>query len=115
MDESGAHGVMIGRGCCGKPWMLQQTIDYLNGRSIPDPPDAPVLLALILDHFAAILEHYGQRQGVAIARKHLAWYCADMAGANDFRRAINKEKDPDTVRAMIADFFGNPAEIHRCA
>ncbi len=104
-QASGADGVMIGRGCCGKPWMLNQTMEYMRSGKILPPPSNDERLRIIKDHYDAILEYYGEHQGVAIARKHLAWYCTEMDGAAQFRNAINKEKDPQVVRDMLDEQF----------
>ncbi len=111
MEQSGADGVMIGRGCCGKPWMLRQTMDFLRDGEISDPPGVEERLALIQEHYDAMLEYYGERQGAAIARKHLSWYCTDMSGAAQFRSQINKEKDPQTVKRMLNDYFSSGLEL----
>ena len=105
LRESGADGVMIGRGSCGKPWVLKQTMDYFRDGQISAPPSAPQRLRIIQDHYDAMLEYYGERQGVPIARKHLAWYCADMPSATQFRQRINKEKNPTIVRQMLIEQF----------
>lgn len=103
---SGADGVMIGRGSCGKPWLLSHTIEYLKTGTLSQPPNKAERLALILEHYNAMLDYYGERQGMPIARKHLAWYCTDMPGVAQFRAQINKEKDPMIVKQMLADQFG---------
>lgn len=105
MEISGADGVMIGRGACGKPWVLRQTIAYLRGEDMPQAPSMAQRLAIIKDHYKAILEYYGDYQGVAIARKHLAWYSAEMGGAAQFRERINKERNPALVSEMLDEFF----------
>ena len=69
----GGDGVMIGRGAYGKPWFPAQVQHILNtGERLPDPP-AETRCAVTLEHYDALLTHYGERQGVRIARKHLAW------------------------------------------
>lgn len=105
MEVSGADGVMIGRGSCGKPWVLQQTIDYLRGGKITPPPSNDDRLQIVREHYDAILDYYGEGKGIGIARKHLSWYCTDMPGAAEFRAQINKEKDPDIVRQMLDKLF----------
>lgn len=105
LDLSGADGVMIGRGCCGKPWMIRQTMEYLRGGSVPPAPSRAQLLETVEEHYDAILAHYGTRTGVPIARKHLAWYSEGMDGAAVFRARINKEQDPEAVRAMFIEHF----------
>ncbi|MGE0733280.1 MAG: tRNA dihydrouridine synthase DusB [Alphaproteobacteria bacterium] len=105
LDRSGADGVMIGRGACGRPWFPQQVAHFLaTGEKLPDPP-AAVRLATMLDHYEAILGHYGIAHGVRIARKHLGWYSAGARNANAFRAAINTENDPEKVRRAIGAFF----------
>lgn len=105
MEISGADGVMIGRGACGKPWVLRQTMGYLRGDDMLQAPSTAERLAIIKEHYKAILEYYGDYQGVAIARKHLAWYSAEMGGAAQFRERINKERNPALVSEMLDEFF----------
>jgi tRNA-dihydrouridine synthase B len=105
LELSGADGVMIGRGACGKPWIINQTMTYLREGVIPPAPPRSDLIHIVQAHYDAMLEHYGVWAGVPIARKHLAWYSEGMDGAADFRTRINKEKDPQAVRALFVDFF----------
>ncbi len=104
-EQSGADGVMIGRGSCGKPWVLKQTMDFFRDGQISDPPSALERLEIIHNHYDAMIDYYGERQGVPIARKHLAWYCADMDGAAQFRRCINQENNSTIVREMLEEYF----------
>jgi len=106
LNDSGADGVMIGRGTQGKPWFLHQIMTYAQTGEIPPPPKN--ILDIILNHYDDIIVHYGEGKGVPIARKHLAWYVAGMRGANDFRSTINAVKDAATVKAMMTDFFHSP-------
>lgn len=105
MDVSGADGVMIGRACQGQPWALRDTMAYLRGEAIPDAPSAAEVHALVRRHYDDILEYYGERRGVSLARKHLAWYCTGFSGASEFRRSINTLGDADAVKAGIDEFF----------
>jgi tRNA-dihydrouridine synthase B len=113
LDESKADGVMIGRGTYGRPWFIGQVIQYLrNGVRLPDPrPDEQ--MATLLEHYEAILEHYGIDAGVKIARKHVSWYSKGFAGSAEFRAEVNRVGDPARVRTMIRDFYS--PEIDRMA
>ena len=103
LAQSGADGVMIGRGCQGKPWVIAHTMHYLKtGELLPPPND---LLPIILSHYDSMIEYYGVAKGIGLGRKHLAWYVDGMRGACEFRNAINKERDPDVVRQSLVDFF----------
>ena len=105
LEQSGADGVMIGRGAYGRPWFLNQAIHYLRtGERLPDPSLAEQY-AIVREHFEAMLSHYGQETGVRMARKHLGWYSKGLPSSADFRAAVNRETDPARVRALLAAFF----------
>lgn len=109
LEQSGADGVMIGRGAEGRPWFVNQVIHYLKtGARLPDPPIA-FQRDMLLEHYDLMLAHYGQDVGVRMARKHLGWYSKGFAGASDFRARANRMSDPAEVRAAIRDLYG-PAE-----
>lgn len=102
---SGADGVMIGRGCYGRPWFLRQVIHYLNtGGRLPDPPVAE-RAAICAAHYDDILSHYGIDVGVRVARKHLAWYAKGLPRAADYRNAVNRCGTPSAVRKLTHDFY----------
>ena len=111
--DSGADGVMVGRGCYGRPWFLSQVIGYLRTGEAPKDPPLHVQLEIILEHYDSILEHYGVENGVKIARKHIGWYSKGLADSNEFRNAVNSLEDPAKVKALIRDFY-TPA-IERAA
>ena len=105
LTQSGADGVMIGRGAYGRPWFLNQVIHYLrSGERLADPTLAEQY-AIVRQHFDAILSHYGEDTGVRMARKHLSWYSKGLPASADFRAAVNREAAADSVRAMLAAFF----------
>ena len=105
LSESGADGVMIGRGACGRPWFLAQVIEFLkSGRRLPDPPLAEQH-ATVKEHYAAMLAHYGTSAGLRIARKHIGWYTKGLAKSAEFRARVNNLGDADEVFAMIDRFY----------
>ncbi|MSP81627.1 MAG: tRNA dihydrouridine synthase DusB [Alphaproteobacteria bacterium] len=105
LAQSGADGVMVGRGCYGRPWFPRQVAAYLRtGIRLPDPSRAEQL-ALILGHYRDMLHHHGRERGYRIARKHVGWYSKGLPGSAEFRAAVNQVTDPDVVLAMIAAFY----------
>jgi tRNA-dihydrouridine synthase B len=105
LEQSGADGVMIGRGAYGRPWFLNQAIHYLRtGARLPDPTLAEQY-TMVQAHFDAMLSHYGAETGVRMARKHLGWYSKGLPDSADFRAAVNRESGAGRVRAMLASFF----------
>jgi tRNA-dihydrouridine synthase B len=102
---SGADGVMIGRGCYGRPWFVHQVIEWLSTRRrVPDPPLA-AQLAIVERHYEDMLSHYGIDVGVRIARKHVAWYSKGLPGSAEFRAAVNQTAEPARVRELIRGFY----------
>lgn len=105
LEQSGADGVMIGRGAYGRPWFLSQTMHYLRtGERMPDPSLAQQY-ATVREHFESMLDHYGIETGVRMARKHLGWYSKGLPASAEFRATVNRETDAGRVRAMLAAFF----------
>jgi tRNA-dihydrouridine synthase B len=105
LEQSGADGVMIGRGAYGRPWFLKQAMHYLRtGERLPDPTVAEQYAA-VRTHFEAMLEHYGSETGVRMARKHLGWYSKGLPASAEFRAAVNRETEAGRVRGLLASFF----------
>jgi tRNA-dihydrouridine synthase B len=109
LAQSGADGVMIGRGAYGRPWFVRQVFHFLKtGERLPDP-SLGAQRDVVLGHFDDMLTHYGADTGVRMARKHIGWYSKGLPGSAEFRAAVNQLVDPAKVKAMIADFFASLA------
>ena len=105
LRQSGADGVMIGRGSYGRPWFPGQVAHFLaTGEHRPDP-SLPEQLAILQAHFDDMIEHYGEQTGCRLARKHVAWYSKGLAGSTDFRSRINQSLEAHEVRRMIIEFY----------
>lgn len=105
LEQSGADGVMIGRGAYGRPWFLKQVMHYLKTGEKTDSPGLEEQMNIVLNHYQAMLDHYGEHVGVRHARKHLGWYCKGLEGATHFRNEIMKTASPDEVKARIKQFY----------
>lgn len=105
LDQSGADGVMIGRGSYGKPWLLAQVMAALgHGRPISEPT-IEEQYHLIVGHYQSMLDHYGEFVGVNMARKHIGWYTKGLTGSAEFRNAVNQEPDWRKVLEMLERFY----------
>lgn len=105
LEQSGADGLMIGRGAYGKPWLLGQVMHWLNGGGRLADPTLAVQLDLILEHYDAMLEHYGKDTGVKMARKHLGWYTKGLPGSAEFRNRVNFVDDSAEVMRSLREFY----------
>ena len=80
LDQSGADGVMIGRGAYGRPWLLGQTMADLGGGGTKPDPTLDDQLSTMLEQYEDMLSLYGSHTGVNLARKHIGWYTKGLPG-----------------------------------
>jgi nifR3 family TIM-barrel protein len=105
LRRSRADGVMIGRGCYGRPWFLAQVAHFLRtGNRLREPPLARQK-DILSSHYHAILQHFGDRAGVRLARKHVSWYSRGLPGSAEFRAAVNRLADAAAVLQLIDGFY----------
>jgi tRNA-dihydrouridine synthase B len=104
LAQSGADGVMIGRGAQGMPWRLAQIGHALFGAPAPTVPQGAELGALVCDHYERILGFYGSALGLRVARKHLGWYL-DAAGLTARRDPILTATEPQAVMRLVREAF----------
>jgi tRNA-dihydrouridine synthase B len=102
---SGADGVMIGRGCYGRPWLPRQVAEYLRTGETPTEPSLAEQLAILLEHYADMLSHHGTQTGLRLARKHIAWYSKGLPGSAEFRSQVNQVETADEVIRLIEGFY----------
>ena len=101
LAQSGADGVMIGRGAQGKPWLLAQVAHDLFGAPAPVIPQGADFARMVSDHYEAIIRFYGEVIGLRVARKHLGWYMDTSNTPADLRRAVLTAASPAEVHRLI--------------
>lgn len=118
LDASGADGLMIGRGACGRPWLPAAVSRYLANGQRWAGPELSELVSLVVRHHAALVDHYGPVKGVLAARKHLGWYLdayrdrlgGVMAGGDEaeftrMRSELLRASDPNAIAEIIPAIF----------
>ena len=105
LEQSGADGLMIGRGAYGKPWLLGQVMHWWKTGQVLETPSFDEQYETLVEHYRDMLDHYGANVGVKIARKHLGWYTKGMHGSADFRNKANFIDDPAVVLDEIERFY----------
>ncbi|WP_211644602.1 tRNA dihydrouridine synthase DusB [Loktanella sp. SALINAS62] len=103
LRQSGADGVMIGRGAQGRPWVLAQIAAALRGDPVPQSPSCAALIDLVSTHYEAMLTFYGPTLGLRVARKHLGWYMDTAQTATDVRHRVLTAHVPQTVLSLLPD------------
>jgi tRNA-dihydrouridine synthase B len=105
LKRSRADGLMIGRGCYGRPWFLAQVAHFLRtGNRSPEPPLAQQK-DVITGHYRLILDHFGEPAGVRLARKHISWYSRGLPGSAEFRATVTRLPDAASVLSLIDSFY----------
>jgi tRNA-dihydrouridine synthase B len=103
--QSGADGVMIGRGAYGRPWLLGQVMADLGGGGVKPDPSLDEQLEAILEQYEDMLALYGTHTGVNLARKHIGWYTKGLPCSAELRNTVNQQDDPSVVKTMLRDFY----------
>jgi hypothetical protein len=105
---SGADGVMIGRGCYGKPWLINQINQALHDVEISATPSITTQKNIVLQHLHDMIEHYGLDTGLSLAKKHLGWYSSGLKDSAEFRANINHlDTSQKDVKEKIIDLIEN--------
>ncbi len=102
---SGADGVMIGRGCYGRPWFPAQVAHFLRTGLRLAEPSLARQKAIIVEHYHRMLAQFGAGPGTRLARKHLSWYSRGLPGSAEFRATMNRLPDAESVLALLDRFY----------
>ena len=105
LNQSGADGIMIGRGTYGRPWFPAQAAHYLKTGEKIENPSLNKQLNTVLEHYDAMLSLYGTENGVKVARKHLGWYSNGLRGSAEFRKTMNRMEDAKEVLRYVQNFY----------
>jgi len=105
LRQSGADGVMIGRGAYGRPWLIGQVVSELGGGGHRPDPSLDEQLAAMLRQYDEMLALYGTHTGVNLARKHIGWYTKGLPGSAELRNRVNSQDDPAVVVAMLQEYY----------
>lgn len=89
LDQTGASGIMIGRGAQGRPWIFQEVNEYLRFGSVQTPVTLAEIYLTVLQHLHALHAFYGEDVGIRIARKHLGWYFDHLPNGNATKHQIH--------------------------
>jgi nifR3 family TIM-barrel protein len=108
--QSGADGVMVGRGAQGRPWLLAEIAHGIWRTKKPEVPKGGDLIDLVSRHYEAMLSFYGVDLGLRVARKHLGWYMDEAGTEPALRRSVLTERDPQAVLHLLRIALGQCAQ-----
>ncbi|RSM84271.1 tRNA dihydrouridine synthase DusB [Kibdelosporangium aridum] len=86
MAQTGCDGVVVGRGCLGRPWLFAELQAALRGEPIPDAPDLGTVARILHRHALLLVDHLGPDKGIRDLRKHMAWYLKGFPIGSELRQ-----------------------------
>ncbi len=102
MRETGADGVVVGRGCLGRPWLFRDLAAVFEGREVPAPPGLGEIVDEMVEHAELLCEHLGPERGIKDFRKHTGWYLKGFPTGPEVRRTLNQAGSLDQLREVVA-------------
>ncbi len=102
MRETGCDGVVVGRGCLGRPWLFRDLSDVFAGRAPVDPPCLGDVARVMLDHARRLVDWMGPEHGVRNFRKHATWYTKGFPGSARLRGELIRIETLDQLEAILA-------------
>jgi nifR3 family TIM-barrel protein len=99
---TGCDGVVVGRGCLGRPWLFGDLEAAFAGRPLPAPPTLGQVAATLRRHAELLCEHMGADKGIRDVRKHIAWYLKGFAVGSETRRRLGLVESLDELDELLA-------------
>jgi len=104
LDETGCDAVMIGRGTLGNPWLVKQTIDFLETGTYQKHITGEEKLDYIINHMERLKEVKGEKLAVLEMRSHGPWYVKGMKGASNYKREMSQAKTIEQMKELVEHF-----------
>ena len=101
MRATGCDGVVVGRGCLGRPWLFGELAKAMDGKEIPPPPRLGEIGQIMRDHARLLVEHFGPRHGINLFRRHPTWYLKGFPVGRGIRDRLSRVADVAEVDSLV--------------
>ena len=110
VNETGCDGVVIGRGCLGRPWLFEDLADAFNGREVKAPRTLGFVVDVMKRHLRTLVEHFGDdssgtSRGVRDFRKHVSWYLTGYPVGGEVRHRLATADSIDAFDAILDEML----------
>ncbi len=102
MRQTGCDGVIVGRGCLGRPWLFRDLNDVFHGREPPDPPAFGEVHDIMLEHARLLVDWLGEAPAMRMFRKHSTWYTKGFRGSAELRAKLVQVTTLEGLREVLA-------------
>jgi nifR3 family TIM-barrel protein len=100
MRTTGCDGVVVGRGCLGRPWLFRDLADVFDGRDPENPPPFGVVTDVMLEHAALLADWFGEAPALRAFRRHATWYTKGFRGSARLRSDLMGIRTLDDLRRI---------------
>jgi nifR3 family TIM-barrel protein len=104
MKRTGCDGVVVGRGCLGRPWLFRDLADALAGRAIEPPPGSGEVAEIMLRHARLLVDDFGDRVGISLFRKHPSWYLKGFPAGPAMRDALARVESVEQLQEILTEW-----------
>ncbi len=101
MRTTGCDGVVVGRGCLGRPWLFRDLAEVFEGRQPPNPPLLGEIVQVMLEHVGRLIAWFDEPTGVRMFRKHATWYTKGFRGSARLRQEIMTAQTLNALREVL--------------
>jgi nifR3 family TIM-barrel protein len=99
--QTGCKGVIVGRGCLGRPWLFRELAQVFAGQEPSAPPNLGQILEVMLDHARRLVDFFGETMGLRQMRKWAAWYTKGFRGSSAVRAELVRMQRLDELRSLV--------------
>jgi nifR3 family TIM-barrel protein len=107
MRQTGCDGVVVGRGCLGRPWLFRDLADVFDGREPADPPDLGAVVGIMLDHAQRLSDWFGEAPAMRAFRRHATWYTKGFRGSAALRQQLMRVETLRQLRDVLSSVDGS--------
>src|SRR5215467_3998911 len=103
MRQTGCDGVIVGRGCLGRPWLFRDLADVFNGQEPADPPYFGEVLEIMFEHARNLCDWFGERMAMHSFRRHASWYTKGFRMTSEQRAGLMRVETVTDLEVLLQD------------
>jgi nifR3 family TIM-barrel protein len=103
VEQTGAAGVVVGRGCLGRPWLFRDLAAAFAGEQVRALPTLGEVTAMMRRHAELLCFHMGEERGCKEFRKHVTWYLKGFAAGGEMRRSLGLVDSLASLDRLLAE------------
>ena len=101
MRQTGCDGVIVGRGCLGRPWLFRDLADVFDGRETSNPPGFGEVLEIMFRHARMMADWFGERLGLVSFRRHASWYTKGFRMTSELRAGMMRVESMEDLNRLF--------------